>query len=244
MMLTTTEYLAVLRREGDAFADSIAKALNAPVASCEPWVGTDLLWHMIEVHYSWKFIAHTHLMNPADYVPRLKPADEDLLSEYRTGLNDLIDVLSSLDPARSCWTWAGVQDVAWVIRRMAHETAVHAWDAHVSAGISSDIEAELASDGIDEFVHVMVKSNVREEEGPLSGSVHIHCTDVDGEWLIVPSESSDVVVTREHAKGDCAIRGSASQLLLGLWRRIPMSSLEVIGNADVAAQFLNRTANN
>ena len=243
-MLTTTEYLAVLRREGDAFADSIAQALNAPVASCEPWVGTDLLWHMIEVHYSWKFIAHTHLMNPADYVPRLKPADDDLLSEYRTGLNDLIDVLSSLDPARSCWTWAGVQDIAWVIRRMAHETAVHAWDAHASAGIRSDIEAELASDGIDEFVHVMVKSNVREGEGPLRGSVHIHCIDVDGEWLIVPSEPSDVVVTREHAKGDCAIRGSASQLLLGLWRRIPMSSLEVIGNVDVAAQFLNRTANN
>ena len=243
-MLTTTEYLAVLRREGDAFADFIARALNAPVASCEPWVGADLLWHMIEVHYSWKFITQTHLMNPADYVPRSKPDDRDLLTEYRTGLDELINVLSSLDPARSCWTWAGVQDVAWVIRRMAHETAVHAWDAHCAAGNTAEIDAALASDGIDEFVHVMVKSNVREEEGPLSGSVHIHCTDVDGEWLIVPSESSDVVVTREHAKGDCAIRGSASQLLLGLWRRIPMSSLEVIGNADVAAQFLNRTANN
>ena len=243
-MLTTTEYLAVLRREGDAFADSIARAMNSPVASCEPWVGADLLWHMIEVHYSWKFIVHTHLMNPADYVPRLKPADDDLLSEYRTGLNDLIGVLSSLDPVRSCWTWAGVQDIAWVIRRMAHETAVHAWDAHCAAGNTTEIDAALASDGIDEFVHVMVKSNMREEEGPLGGSVHIHCIDVDGEWLIVPSESSDVVVTREHAKGDCAIRGSASQLLLGLWRRIPMSSLEVIGSTDVAAQFLNRTANN
>ena len=243
-MLTTTEYLGVLRREGDAFADSIARALNAPVASCEPWVGTDLLWHMIEVHYSWKFITQTHLMNPADYVPRSKPADDDLLSEYRTGLNDLIDVLSSLDPARSCWTWAGVQDVAWVIRRMAHETAVHAWDAHCAAGNTAEIDAALASDGIDEFVHVMVKSNVREEEGRLGGSVHIHCTDVDGEWLIVPTDASDVVVTREHAKGDCAIRGSASQLLLALWRRIPMSSLEVIGSTEVAAQFLNRTANN
>jgi uncharacterized protein (TIGR03083 family) len=243
-MLTTTEYLAVLQREGDAFADSIARALNTPVASCELWVGTDLLWHMIEVHYSWKFIAHTHLMNPDDYVPRSKPTDQDLLAEYRTGLNDLIDVLSSLDPARSCWTWAGIQDVAWVIRRMAHETAVHAWDAHCAAGHTAEIDAALASDGIDEYVHVMVKSNVREGEGPLSGSVHIHCTDVDGEWLIVPTESSDVLVTREHAKGDCAIRGSASQLLLGLWRRIPMSSLEVIGSTDVTAQFLNRTANN
>jgi uncharacterized protein (TIGR03083 family) len=243
-MLTNAEYLAILRREGNAFADSIEQAMDASIASCEPWVGTDLLWHMIEVHYSWKFIVNSHLMNPDDYVPRSKPADADLLAEYRAELNELIGVLSSLDPARSCWTWAGIQDVAWVIRRMAHETAVHAWDASCAAGISAQIDAALASDGIDEFVHVMVKSNMREEEGPLTGSVHIHCTDVDGEWLIVPTDTSDVVVTREHAKGDCAIRGSASQLLLGLWRRIPMSSLEVIGSSDVATQFLNRTANN
>jgi len=31
---------------------------------------------------------------------------------------------------------------------------------------------------------------------------------------------------------------------LGLWRRVPMSSLEVIGSSEAAAQFLNRTANN
>ena len=243
-MLTTSDYLAILRREGDAFADSIAKAIDTPIASCDPWLGADLLWHMVEVHYSWKFIVETHLMNPADYVPRSKPADKDLLSEYRAGLDELLSVLASLDPARSCWTWAGVHDVAWVIRRMAHETAVHAWDAHRASGVTPEIDAELASDGIDEFVHVMLVSNMCEEEGPLSGSVHVHCTDVDGEWLIVPTATSDVVVTREHSKGDCAIRGSASSLLLGLWRRIPMSSLEVIGSAGVAEQFLNRTANN
>ena len=243
-MLTNAGYLAILQREGDAFADSIARAMDTSIASCEPWVGADLLWHMIEVHYSWKFIVESHLMNSDDYVPRSKPADKDLLTEHRSGLDDLINVLSSLDPARSCWTWAGIQDVAWVIRRMAHETAVHAWDAHCATGKTTEIDAVLASDGIDEFVHVMVMSNMRDEEGPLTGSVHIHCTDVDGEWLIVPTGTSDVVVTREHAKGDCAIRGSASSLLLGLWRRIPMSSLEVIGSADVAAQFLNRSANN
>ena len=243
-MLNDAEYLTVLRREGDAFSDSIARAMDTSIASCEPWVGADLLWHMIEVHYSWKFIVESHLMNPDDYVPRSKPADKDLLSEFNAGLNELIRVLSSTDSARSCWTWAGIQDVAWVTRRMAHETAVHAWDARCAAGNATEIDASLASDGIDEFVHVMVMSNLRAEEAPLSGSVHIHCTDVDGEWLIVPTTTTEVVVTREHSKGDCAIRGSASSLLLGLWRRIPMSSLEVIGSADVAAQFLNRTANN
>jgi uncharacterized protein (TIGR03083 family) len=182
-------------------------------------------------------------MGPEDYEPRSKPADKDLLTEYRAGLDELINVLSLLDPARSCWTWAGINDVAWVIRRMAQETAVHAWDALCATSNTAEIEAALASDGIDEFVHVMVMGNMREKEGPLSGSVHIHCTDVEGEWLIAPTGTSDVVVTREHAKGDCAIRGSASSLLLSLWRRIPMSSLEVIGSSDVAAQFLNRTAN-
>ena len=51
----------------------------------------------------------------------------------------------------------------------------------------------------------------------------------------MPTDALDVEVTREHAKGDCAIRGSASQLLLGMWRRIPMSSLEVIGSTEVAS---------
>jgi uncharacterized protein (TIGR03083 family) len=243
-MLTSAEFLTILRREGEAFADSIAQVIDTSIASCEPWVGADLLWHMIEVHYSWKFIAESHLMNPDDYVSLSKPDDKDLLTEYRTGLDELISVLSSLDAARSCWTWAGIQDVAWVIRRMAHETAVHAWDAHCAAGVIHEFDAALASDGIDEYVHVMVMNDIREGQGPLGGSVHIHCTDVDGEWLIVPTGTSDVVVTREHSKGDCAIRGSASSLLLGLWRRVPMSSLEIIGNAGVAEQFLNRTTNN
>ena len=163
-MLTNAGYLAILQREGDAFADSIARAMDTSIASCEPWVGADLLWHMIEVHYSWKFIVESHLMNSDDYVPRSKPADKDLLTEHRAGLDDLINVLSSLDPARSCWTWAGIQDVAWVIRRMAHETAVHAWDAHCATGKTTEIYAVLASDGIDEFVHVMVMSNMRDED--------------------------------------------------------------------------------
>jgi uncharacterized protein (TIGR03083 family) len=243
-VLTTSDYLGVLRREGEELANSVATAMGKPVASCEPWVGVDLLWHMTEVHYFWKFIVETHAMKPDDYVPPSKPADNDLLSEYRTGLNELINALSSIDPSRTCWTWAGIHDVAWVTRRMAHETAVHAWDAHCAAGNTAEIDAVLASDGIDEFVHVMLMNDEREGEGALSGSVHIHCTDVSGEWLIVPTESSKVIVTREHAKGDCALRVSAHDLLLALWRRIPISSIEVIGNAGVAHQFLNRTANN
>ena len=44
-------------------------------------------------------------------------------------------------------------------------------------------------------------------------------------------------VTAEHAKGDVAARGSASDLLLFLWGRVPADSLEVFGDAELLARF-------
>ena len=73
----------------------------------------------------------------------------------------------------------------------------------------------------------------------LTGSVHIHCTDVEGEWLIV-STDEQLVVSREHAKGSCAIRGAAHDVLMVLWRRLALGDVEVIGDATVATQFVGR----
>ena len=61
-------------------------------------------------------------------------------------------------------------------------------------------------------------------------SVHLHCTDTEGEWLIV-RDGDDLVVTREHAKGDVAARGTASDVLRFLWGRGGADQLEVFGDA-------------
>ena len=70
----------------------------------------------------------------------------------------------------------------------------------------------------------------------LDGSIHVHCTDTEGEWL-VRRDGDDLVVTREHAKGDVAARGSASDLLLFLWGRRPVSALDVFGDGDLLDRF-------
>jgi hypothetical protein len=44
-------------------------------------------------------------------------------------------------------------------------------------------------------------------------------------------------VSREHAKGDVAARGSASDLLLFLWGRVSAERLEVFGDAELLARF-------
>ncbi len=65
--------------------------------------------------------------------------------------------------------------------------------------------------------------------------MHLHCTDVEGEWLV----SADGRVELGHAKGDAALRGSASDLLLALFKRVPLDSVEVVGDAAVARQFVD-----
>ena len=66
--------------------------------------------------------------------------------------------------------------------------------------------------------------------------MHIHCTDTTGEWLIHP----DGRVQPVHTKGTVAMRGMASDLLLALYKRVPLSGLDLIGDEDLTRDFLDR----
>jgi hypothetical protein len=47
-----------------------------------------------------------------------------------------------------------------------------------------------------------------------------------------------VQVTTGHSKGDAAIRGSASDIYLGLWGRKDPEELEILGDLDLAHAYL------
>ncbi len=236
------QFLAALARDGTAFLDScLAAPADAVIAACPEWNPADLLWHLGGVQSFWGGVVEQRATS-WDQVPSLERlADAELADWYRTGLARLLGLLSSIDPATEVWTWSDQHDVAFIIRRMAQETAMHRWDADVAAGRPTAIEAELASNGIDEFLELMLaRSSFLDaslEATSVGGSVHLHCTDVAGEWTVRPTPGG-LVTTREHAKGDCALRGPADVLLRALWRRATTLEVEVIGDAAVAARFL------
>jgi uncharacterized protein (TIGR03083 family) len=234
-------YLNAVQTNAALIAKVAAKNLDAPVAACPGWTMAELVWHMGEVLAFWKQVIDKKALNTSDLQWIERPHPRDLMTWYGTSVSDALATLSSTDPSMRCWTWTGEQDVAWIIRRMAHESSIHMWDACTAVGVQAPLDAELSSDGIDEFLYVMVP-HVREAQPVVGGSVHLHCTDVEGEWLAVPGEGDQMIITREHAKGSCAIRGSAHDLLLLLWRRIPSFAVEVIGDAAVAERFLMRTS--
>jgi predicted lipid carrier protein YhbT len=57
-----------------------------------------------------------------------------------------------------------------------------------------------------------------------------------GEWL-VRFNGDDVTVTREHGKGDVAVRGPVEDLFLWLWGRIPADRLEVFGDRSLLERY-------
>jgi uncharacterized protein (TIGR03083 family) len=218
------DYLQVIRREGAALLDAAERAPHAPVPSCAGWDMSDLVWHTAEVHQFWASIVDGSLAGPEQYEEPPRPDDGVVLAEARTSLASLVRVLSDADPDHEVWTWSSGNDVAWVARRMAQETAVHRWDAEQAAGIDATIDPALASDGIDEYLSFFLVPC----EGA-AGSVHLHSTDATGEW-VVRFDDGGLQVTREHAKGDAAVRGPATDLLLALWGRVPLEQVEIIGD--------------
>ena len=168
------------------------------------------------------------------------PRDDTVVEWFSEGVSPLHDALAALDPDAHVWNFSkGPQDGRFWPRRMAIETALHRWDGQDAHGRAATIDAELASDGMDEVLDVHVGLRLRGDGIDIGGSVHFHCTDTEGEWT-VHTDDGLARVTRGHTKGDVAVRGPASSLLLVQWRRIPADdpSLEIFGDHEVFTRWL------
>lgn len=234
------QYLEMLAIDSAAFDTAIrATPLDVPVPPCPGWTVADLAYHLGEVHYFWGEVVRRRLAAP-EVEPPARPHDGELVAWAADQAAGLQRALREADPAAPVWTWAPQKDVAFIVRRMAQETAVHRWDAQAAAGDPRPIEPELASDGVDEFFAFFLDDESR-GGAAVGGSVHLHATDTPGEWLVREGADGVLTVTAEHAKGDAAVRGPASDLLLALWRRIGLDGVEVLGDRDVAERLVART---
>lgn len=233
-------YIGALRSNGVAAAGAAQDApLDTIVPSCPDWTLRDLLHHL-GTHHRW--VAGNLDRPPDGEMAPLSgqlPDDAELAKWLEEGAETLAVKLAAMDPAMPCWTFGPFdRTVAFWARRTAHETAMHRWDAQHASGAEDAIDGDLAVDGIDEYLALLPVFGRRL---PDAGSIHLHCTDAPGEWVVRFDEEA-MHVTREHAKGDVAVRGPASDLLLVLLGRKRADSVDVLGDAPVFARFLDQAS--
>lgn len=230
-------YIAHLRRDGAALSSAARGNLEATVPSCPEWSVGDLVWHTGHVYLHKVAVMGAGGTEKPEVEFKDDPEDDGkLIGWYENALNELIATLEERDPEDECWTFFGPKRLGFWHRRMAQEAAVHRWDAEVAAGDPQPIDSELATDGIDEMLNVMVPADEIPYEGP-PGTIHLHRTDGDGEWLVTLDPGKVPATRSGHEKGDAALRGTASDLLLLVWRRLSPKDVEVFGDQALIDGF-------
>ena len=246
-------HLELLLDEGERLAAMPVDALDAPVPSVPGWTLEDVVRHTGKVH---RWVTGMLLAGPDGTAPTelaSLPKGPDCLPAYREALGEVLAQLSEHEPDQPVLTFSGVQPASFWFRRQAHEVAVHridAADAVVAAGgpVPEPLAVDGAADAIDEWARFFLAVRWNQRNGPfppeLAGrTIHVHGTDDpapdDGaEWLLTFGDGT-VAVDATHAKGDVALRGSAEDLLLALWRRRPLDALDVIGDDLLAERLLD-----
>jgi uncharacterized protein (TIGR03083 family) len=240
----TIDYLGSIRADVDALLAVLERGpLDARVPSCPDWDLAQLAAHVGRVH-GWATEAVSTGARPAG--PPTSPDDPEAVKAFfAENAGTLLATLSAVEPDKPSWNFSGSDQVAaWWLRRQAHEIAVHRWDAESAVGDPSPIPAELAVDGVDEFLSVLAPLRLGGKDGiDIGGSIHLHANDADGEWTL-HTDDGIFRVTKGHSKGDVAVRGPASSLVLLLWNRVgpPDAGLEVFGDRAVLDNWRSITS--
>jgi uncharacterized protein (TIGR03083 family) len=257
------EYVDAIRSDGAALASAASRAgVDTPVPSCPLWSVADLLGHIGRIH-RWvaQLVIDRALERGAHWSEEEPPPPGELVDWFAAGVPLLADALADAGPDVPMWSWVPDATTGFWARRQAHETAVHRVDAQlaanevaanevaanevaanevaaneVAANEVAPVDHALAVDGIDEFFDLIPFVPWTDRVRGTGETVHLHCTDGDGEWL-VRLGTDGAVITREHAKGDAAVRGTASDLLLFLYGRVAAGELDVFGDAAVLTRW-------
>ncbi|MCP4968832.1 MAG: maleylpyruvate isomerase family mycothiol-dependent enzyme, partial [bacterium] len=225
----------------------------APVPSCPGWSAADLTWHLLEVQYFWASIVADLLRTPDKVTELVRPQDADLDDLFDVQTSRLLDALQAHDPAETCWSWhAEGHSVGWVLRRQAHEALIHRVDAELAHGGEFAVDAELAIDGVDEVLNVMLDSSDIPDWSSFApdGRVAEITVNEGASWALrlgrfqgkSPQTGNDyddpaLIVATSIASPDAVVRGSGRDLNLWLWGRGTADSLVVEGDASVVTHI-------
>jgi hypothetical protein len=136
---------------------------------------------------------------------------------------------------------------AFFARRFAHETAAHRADAAMALGITYLLDDDVACDGVEEWLelgslpfHFDVHPEMRELLGP-GRTIGLHAVDVDEHWVL--DLTGRAITWRRGAEPTRAeLRGPVSDLLLVLYRRLPVTAVDVVGDDGLVDFWIERVA--
>lgn len=236
-------WLDALRREGAAFRTAAASAEpGQPVPSCPKWNIEDLVSHLGNVYRGQQArLIRGVDTKPTEPFPTDNPglAWEELLAWWDESFALMYNTLVQTDRDAIAWNWSvkPAKAVFWH-RRMAHETAIHRWDAQVSVGTPEPVDMDLAVDGVDEVLDTFLAAGRQARQAERSGVVRLNADDAEVHWAVRIRPNGVSVLDTDswfasEPDAQAAAIGAASDLDLALWGRVQFSVLTLQGDAEL-----------
>ncbi len=187
--------------------------LETRVPSTPKWAVRDLAHHIGTVQWYWS--ENVRAKNPDERSGgslTALPPDSDLVAWLGWCTYGLFRALRDAGPDAPCWAWwpdPTPHTAGAVARHQAQEAAVHRWDAEGSAGLASPLPPELATDGVPEFIEVMVGTDVEGPTGRRHAHRHRYGRDLAGRLERVGSRSA----AHAHGRAACDRVGPGAHAL-------------------------------
>jgi hypothetical protein len=121
------------------------------------------------------------------------------------------------------------------------EAAVHRWDAENAVGAAQPMATEFATDAISQNFEVMVPFRRGRKPAPRGSGETYRFRQTDGadSWT-VRFEGDDVRLDNGTGTCDVELAGTASDLMLLLWQRLPATRLvSVAGDPGVLSRYFH-----
>lgn len=226
-------------------AAAAASSLEARVPGCPDWTLTDLIRHLGAVQRFWAVVtglADTSAPPTDEQRGDLDPRG-DLLEWSTESTALLVGALRAAGPDSPAWAWwAGSGTpltAAAVARHQVQEAAVHAYDAQEAAGEPSPLPAAVAVDGVAEFLSVGMASLGKWPHRP----ARVAFTAIEGpSWVVDLSPAGVQLDPAAGGEPVTTVHGSASDLVLALYKRIPADAVRVDGDRSVLGEMLSWSA--
>lgn len=231
-----------------------------PVPSCPDWSVADLVGHLGSVQRLVTHIVRERLTELCDHtdpelyalpadpavraawpmpdrVPHKGPVPEELFDWSAAAARELAAVLRESGPDVPVWTWSadGDHTSGFWIRMQTVEQAVHRWDAEAATGDPAPFDPAFAVDSVTQSFEVMApgRRSMRPAPPGAGERYRFRRTDGPGSWTV----EFDGDEVRLDPDGTAPVHveaaGTASDLMLFLWQRLPAQALHVTGDTAV-----------
>lgn len=214
--LSPSRYRSLLADDYARLRELAEQAFTELIPACPGWLGEDLIRHTALIYLRKAETIRTGSKPHGKWIPEeLSQASAVTLLEEGYGrLIEQFDAHSIDDPAES-WLQED-QTLRFWIRRLTHETSIHRCDIEAALGAVTPIDEDLAVDGIDEILTVMLRRGTVDE----SASGATVTIESGGKTWSATLNATGVAVSREkNASSTAGVSGTPNDVLLWMWGR-------------------------